>query len=118
MLIKPFSSCAGVAALAAWLALPMAASAQNANDPPTAQRAHTLKSPPRDSKVLGGIQRGTDAAGRGIDRADSATRRGVGNTSERASRPVRNFGESLGRKLPGGQGRGGPPSVGPQGSAP
>ena len=109
---------ASAAVLAACLALPMTASAQNANDPPTTRRAHTLKSPPRDNKVIGGIQRGTDAAGRGIDRADSATRRGVNNASERASRPIRNFGESLGRKLPGGSGRSAPPNVGPQGSAP
>ena len=96
----------------------MNASAQNANDPPTTQRAHTLKSPPRDSKVLGGVQRGTDAAGRGIDHADAATRRGVNNTSDRASRAVRNLGGSPGRKLPGGTGRSAPPKVGPQGSAP
>jgi hypothetical protein len=118
MSIKPLS-CACAVSLAAWLALlPLAAAAQNANDPPTAQRAHTLKSPPQNGKVLGGIQRGTDAAGRSIDHADSATRRGVNNTSERASRPIRHFGESLGRKLPGGNRRGAPPSVGPQGSAP
>ena len=116
MTIKPLL-CAS-AALAACLTLPVPASAQNANDPPTAQRAHTLKSPPQNNKVLGGIQRGSDAAGRSIDHADSATRRGVSNTSERASRPIRNFGESLGRKLPGGHGRSAPPSVGPQGSAP
>lgn len=117
MPIKPLS-CACAAALAAWLALPMAASAQNANDPPAAQRAHTLKAPPQNGKVLGGIQRGSDAAGPSIDHADSATRRGVNNASERASRPVRNFGESLGRKLPGGQGRSAQPAAGPQGNAP
>jgi cytochrome c556 len=115
---NPSPSFASAAVLAACLVLPAAASAQNANDPPTAQRAHTLKSPPRDSKVLGGIQRGTDAAGRSIDHADAATRRGVNNTSERASRPIRHFGESLGRKLPGGTGRSAPPKVGPQGNAP
>jgi hypothetical protein len=117
MSIKPLS-CACAAALAAWFVLPMAASAQNANDPPTAQRAHTLKAPPQNGKVLGGIQRGSEAAGRSIDHADSATRRGIGNASERASRPVRNFGESLGRKLPGGRGRSAQPAVGPQGTAP
>jgi hypothetical protein len=117
MSIKPLS-CACAAALAAWFVLPMAASAQNANDPPTAQRAHTLKAPPQNGKVLGGIQRGSEATGRSIDHADSATRRGVGNASERASRPVRNFGESLGRKLPGGRGRSAQPAVGPQGTAP
>ena len=117
MSIQPLSSACAVL-IAAWLALPMAASAQNANDPPTTQRAHTLKSPPQNNKVLGGIQRGADAAGRSIDHADAATRRGVNNTSERASRPIRNFGESLGRKLPGGHGRSAPPAVGPQGSAP
>ncbi|VTU14878.1 hypothetical protein H6CHR_00045 [Variovorax sp. PBL-H6] len=116
----PIKHCtyACAAALAAWLALPTTASAQNGNDPPAAQRAHTLKPPPQNGKVLGGIHRGSDAAGRGIDHADSATRRGIGNASERASRPIRNLGESLGRKLPGGQGRGAQPSVGPQGTAP
>ena len=59
----------------------------------------TLKSPPRDNKVIGGIERGAHAAGRGIDRAGSATERGVNNVSERASRPVRRVGESFGRKL-------------------
>ena len=48
-------SCACTAALAACLALPMAASAQNANVPPTAQRAHTLKAPQQNGKVLGGL---------------------------------------------------------------
>ncbi|WP_077000049.1 hypothetical protein [Variovorax sp. KK3] len=112
--------CATAAVFAACLALPLAASAQNANHPPTAhQRADTLKSPPRDSKVIGGMQRGTDAAGRGIDRADDAARRGISSGSERASRPIRNFGESLGRKLPGGgQGHGAAPAVGPQSTSP
>jgi hypothetical protein len=103
-------------AFAAMLALPVAASAQSADNPPKAQRANTLKNPPRDNKVLGGIERGSDAAGRGIDRAGNATERGVNNASERASRPVRRVGEAFGRKLGGGHAA--PPPVGPQGSAP
>ncbi|GAA4343183.1 hypothetical protein GCM10023165_25380 [Variovorax defluvii] len=116
--LKPMTASTAAAVFVVCLALPHAASAQNANNPPTTQPARTLKPPPRDNKVLGGIQRGTDAAGRSIDHADAATRRGVSNTSERASRPIRNFGESLGRKLPGGTGHGAPPKVGPQGNAP
>jgi hypothetical protein len=108
------------AASAALLLLPAAAvHAQSADNPPKAQRAHTLKAPPRNSKVVSGVQRGTNAAGRGIDRADAATRRGVNNVSARASRPVRNVGEAFGRKLaPGSSGRAAPPPVGPQGNAP
>lgn len=107
--------------LAAAVLLPPVAvvHAQSADNPPKAQRAHTLKAPPRNSKVVSGVQRGTNAAGRGIDRADAATRRGVNNVSEKASRPVRNVGEAFGRKLaPGSSGRAAPPPVGPQGSAP
>lgn len=105
---------------AAFLLLPAAAvHAQSADNPPRAERAHTLKPPPRDSKVVSGVQRGTNAAGRGIDRAEGATRRGVNNVSARASRPVRNVGEAFGRKLaPGSSGRAAPPPVGPQGNAP
>lgn len=117
MSIEPRSP-APIAALmfAAMLALPAAASAQSADNPPKAQRANTLKTPPRDSKVLGGIERGAEATGRGIDRAGSATERGVNNASERASQPVRRAGEAFGRKLGGGHAA--PPPVGPQGSAP
>jgi hypothetical protein len=109
-----------LALAAAFLLLPTAAvHAQSADNPPKAQRAHTLKAPPRDSTVVSGVQRGTNAAGRGIDRADSATRRGVNNVSARASRPVRNVGEAFGRKLaPGSSGRAAPPPVGPQGNSP
>jgi hypothetical protein len=106
-------------AMAAALWLPVAAQAQSADNPPKAQRAHTLKQPSRGGKVVGSVQRGTNAAGRGIDRADAATRRGVNNVSEKASRPVRNVGEAFGRKLaPGSSGRAAPPVVGPQGNAP
>ena len=106
-------------AMAAALWLPVAAQAQSADNPPKAQRAHTLKQPARGGKVVGSVQRGTNAAGRGIDRADAATRRGVNNVFEKASRPVRNVGEAFGRKLsPGSSGRAAPPPVGPQGSAP
>lgn len=105
--------------VAAVLALPLCALAQNTDEPPHARRAHTLKSPPRDNKVLHGVQRGADATGRGIDRAGKATERGVSNVSERASRPVRNLGERIGRKLaPGSSGHPGTPPVGPQGNAP
>ncbi|MET3392901.1 hypothetical protein ABIC33_003568 [Variovorax sp. 1140] len=106
-------------AMSAMLCLPGLAQAQSADNPPKAHRAHTLKSPSRGGKVVGSVQRGTNAAGRSIDRADSATRRGVNNVSEKASRPVRRVGEAFGRKLsPGSSGRAAPPSVGPQGSAP
>lgn len=107
------------AALAVTVIVPATVSAQSADNPPRAQRAHTLKTPPRNSKVLSGMERGTNAAGRGIDRAGSATERGVNNVSERASRPVRNLGERIGRKLsPGSSGHPSAPAVGPQGSAP
>lgn len=105
------------AVLALWL--PMGAQAQSADNPPNAQRAHTLKAPARNGTVVGSVQRGTNAAGRGVNRADAATRRGVNNVSEKASRPVRNVGEAFGRKLsPGSTGRARPPAVGPQGNAP
>ncbi|MGO4605473.1 hypothetical protein AB4142_03995 [Variovorax sp. 2RAF20] len=108
-----------VAAMAAALWLPVGAQAQSADNPPQARRAHTIKSPSRSGKVVGSVQRGTDAAGRSVNRADAATRRGVTNVSEKASRPVRNVGEAFGRKLsPGSSGRAAPPSVGPQGNAP
>jgi hypothetical protein len=106
-------------AMAAALWLPVAAQAQSADNPPQAQRAHAIKSPSRGGTVMGSVQRGTNAAGRGVNRADAATRRGVNNVSEKASRPVRNVGEAFGRKLsPGSSGRARPPAVGPQGNAP
>ncbi len=106
-------------AMAAALWMPAGAQAQSADNPPQAQRAHTLKAPSRHGKVVGSVARGTNAAGRGVNRADAATRRGIGNVSERASRPVRNVGEAFGRKLaPGSSGRAVPPAVGPQGNAP
>ncbi|WP_440533103.1 hypothetical protein [Variovorax sp. YR566] len=105
--------------MAAALWLPAGAQAQSADNPPQVQRAHTIKSPSRNGKVVGSVQRGTNAAGRGVNRADAATRRGVNNVSEKASRPVRNVGEAFGRKLsPGSSGRAAPPPVGPQGNAP
>jgi hypothetical protein len=111
------ASLAMAAAFALWL--PVGAQAQSADNPPKAQRAHTLKAPARNGTVVGSVERGTDAAGRGVNRADAATRRGVNNVSEKASRPVRNVGEAFGRKLsPGSSGRARPPAVGPQGSAP
>lgn len=108
------------AALAACLLLSTAAvHAQNANNPPETQRAHTLKSPPHNNRVVNSVQRGTSAAGRGVNHADSATRRGVANVSEKASRPVRRFGDAIGRRLGPGPNSGGvAPAVGPQGNAP
>ncbi|ATA51834.1 hypothetical protein CKY39_00275 [Variovorax boronicumulans] len=117
--MKTFHITASLAAIAAALWLPVTAQAQSADNPPQAERAHTIKSPSRSGKVVGSVQRGTNAAGRGVNRADAATRRGVSNVSEKASRPVRNVGESFGRKLaPGSSGRAAPPPVGPQGNAP
>ena len=78
----------------------------------------TLPAPPHDNKVLGGIERGADATGRGIDRAGNATERGVNNVSERASRPVRRVGESFGRKLARRAAMPRRRRSGPQGSAP
>ena len=118
--MMPAHSFALAAASAALLLLSATAvHAQSADNPPKVQPAHTLPPPPRDSKVVNSVQRGTNAAGRGIDRAEDATRRGVNNVSEKASRPVRRVGESFGRKLaPGSSGRPAPPPVGPQGNAP
>jgi len=80
---------------------------------------HAVASNTHDSKVLGGIERGADATGRGIERAGNATRRGLDHTAERASTPVRRWGESLGRKLSSHSGaRPSAPAVGPQGNAP
>lgn len=108
---------AAFAVAAAAFVLPGAAAAQSTDNPPQVQPAQTLKAPPRDSKVIGGMERGTNAAGRGIGRAENATRRGVNNASERASQPVRRVGEAFGRKL-GGSGHAEPPPVGPQSGAP
>jgi hypothetical protein len=107
-------------ALAVAGTLPLAAFAQSAENPPTARHGHsTAKAAPHDSKVLNGIERGSDAAGHGIERGASATRRGMDNTAERASAPVRRWGEALGRKItPHGTRYAAAPSVGPQGNAP
>jgi hypothetical protein len=101
-------------------ALSHAAFAQSADNPQKAGHSHsTAKSAAHNSKVLSGIERGTNAAGHGIESGASATRRGVDNTAERASAPVRRWGESLGRKItPHGASHTAAPSVGPQGSAP
>lgn len=73
----------------------------------------------KDSKVLSGIERGSDAAGRGITHGADATRRGVDHTAERASAPVRRWGEALGRKItPKGSHARAAPAVGPQGNSP
>ena len=95
------------------------AHAQSADNPPESQRAHTLQSPPRSSRVVSSVERGTHAAGRGVNRADAATRRGVASVSEKASRPVRRIGDAIGRRLgPGPHHAGAAPAVGPQGNAP
>lgn len=82
-------------------AFALPASAQPTQAP---QRAQTIPHPSTDGKVLGGMKKGTDSAGRGIDRAGDATLSGVNRASESASRPIRNFGEWLGGKLPKGPG--------------
>ena len=89
------------AALALALAAALPAAAQPAQAP---DRARTIPAPAQDGKVLGGIKKGTDAAGRGMDRAGDATLDGVNRASESASRPIRNFGEWLGGKLERGPG--------------
>lgn len=101
-------------------ALAQTAFAQSSDNPPQPKHSHSkAKAAPHDGKVLGSIERGTDAAGHGIERGASATRRGVDNTAERASAPVRRWGEALGRKIaPYGAGYAGAPSTGPQGNAP
>jgi len=106
--------------LSALCALPVAAATQGTEHPVKkgAQTTHAHASTGSDSKVLHGIQRGTDAAGRSIYHADAATRRGIENTSERASAPVRRWGEALGRKLPRVGWGHEQASVGPQGNAP
>ena len=100
-------------------ALSHAAFAQGADNAPTPAKSHSAAKPAHNSKVLSGIERGTDAAGHGIERGASATRRGVDSTAERASAPVRRWGESLGRKItPHGASHAAAPAVGPQGNAP
>lgn len=100
---------------AAAFLLPWAA--HGAQSPPAKQQP--AGAPAHDSKVLGGIERGADATGRGIARGADATRRGVDHTAERASAPVRRWGEALGRKItPHGGSRPAAPAVGPQGNSP
>jgi len=99
--------CAAFALAGAITALPISAQG--------AQSRATVK----DSQVLNGIERGSDAAGRGIGRGADATRRGVDHTAERASAPVRRWGEALGRKItPRGSHGSTSPAVGPQGNSP
>ena len=109
MLFLPFHPRRAAASLAAaFAALAFTASPALAQQPQDAQRAKTLPQPSTDGKVLGGIKKGSDAAGRGMDRAGDATLSGVNRASESASRPIRNFGEWLGGKLergPGGAAR-------------
>lgn len=97
-------------------AMPAPAGADQA---PAAPPAQQQGKPVAGNKTLGGIQRGTDAAGRSIDRAGEATLRGVNNAAEGASRPIRRFGEFLGSKLekaPGGGNR--QPAASPHGEGP
>ncbi|MGO4393534.1 hypothetical protein AB4Z46_19455 [Variovorax sp. M-6] len=106
---------AACAVLGAAALLPLAA--QGAESPPA--KPHAAKAPAHDSKVLGGIERGADATGRGIARGADATRRGVDHTAERASAPVRRWGEALGRKItPHAGSKPAAPAVGPQGNSP
>jgi hypothetical protein len=104
-------------------ALPCAALAQETSEaaPRASTHSHATAKPATHSgnKVLDGIGRGTDAAGRGIAQGSDATRRGVDHTAERASAPVRRWGEALGRKIsPYGASHAAAPSTGPQASAP
>lgn len=101
---RPLGPGTGLLAAAA-LALASAALPAFAQPSQPPQRAQTLPQPSTDGKVLGGVKKGTDAAGRGIDRAGDATLKGVNRASEAASRPIRNFGEWLGGKLPKGPAR-------------
>src|SRR3954467_3595605 len=110
-------SCALAAVLAAGLSLPFAASAQNDADPAT-RHAPAHKPPPQSNKVLGGIQRGTDTAGRSIEHADASARRGVNSASERACRRGPTLGEPWGGRRPGAWGGGAHPAGGPRGGAP
>lgn len=104
----------GAAGAAAWAQDPAVAAEQP-------RAAQTLKKPATDGKVLGGVQRGTDAAGRGIDRAGDAALGGVNRASESASRPIRRAGDWLGGKLERGPGGGRArtdAAAGPQGNGP
>ena len=100
-IFRPGLAATTVAAAFFFIAFALPASAQPTQE---SQRAQTLPHPSTDGKVLGGMKKGTDAAGRGIDRAGDATLSGVNRASESASRPIRNFGEWLGGKLPKGPG--------------
>ncbi|MDA7419121.1 hypothetical protein PGB34_22340 [Xenophilus arseniciresistens] len=99
---RPGLMAAGLLAAAFALGgLPLQAAAQSIQRP---QRAATLPQPSTDGPVLGGIKKGTDAAGRGVDRAGDATLSGVNRAADSASRPVRKFGNWLGDKLERGPG--------------
>lgn len=101
------------------VALSLSALAVPAAAQPTQQpdRAQTIPHASTNGKVLGGVKKGTDAAGRGMDRAGDATLSGVNKASESASRPVRKFGEWLGTKLERGPGGGASASSRKKGAA-
>jgi len=112
-----------LAACLVFSAVPCAALAQDSSEaaPKASSHSHAAAKPATHSgnRVLDGIGRGTDAAGRGIAHGADATRRGVDHTAERASAPVRRWGEALGRKIsPYGASHAAAPSTGPQASAP
>lgn len=90
--------------LAPILSLAVFALPASAQPSQESQRAQPLPHASTDGKVLGGMKKGADAAGRGIDRAGDATLNGVNRAAESASRPIRNFGNWLGGKLPKGPG--------------
>ena len=108
-----------LAACLVFSALPCAALAQGSSEPAPKSGTYSHATTTHGNKVLDGIGRGTDAAGRGIEHGAGATRRGVDHTAERASAPVRRWGEALGRKIsPYGASHSTAPSTGPQASAP
>lgn len=107
----------GATTLAAALSLAALALPAGAQPTQPSDRAQTLPHASTDGKVLGGMKKGADAAGRGMDRAGDATLRGVNKASESASRPIRNFGEWLGGKLERGPGGGAPASAHRKGAA-
>ncbi|MDM0046724.1 hypothetical protein QTH91_19695 [Variovorax dokdonensis] len=107
---------ASTAVLAALAGTAAAQANVDLNKPAPSQRAHTIQQPPANS-VSNGIQRGTNAAGRGVAKADHATRSGIAQGSAAASRPVRGWGDSLGRKLGLGTADSGP-AKGPQSEMP
>ena len=96
LIFRPGPGATTLAAALSLAALALPAGAQPTQQP---ERAQSIPHASTDGKVLGGMKKGTDAAGRGMDRAADATLNGVNKASESASRPIRRFGEWLGGKL-------------------